>query len=291
MQSSKIAPKKGVKNASNQERVVFKDTTSLVKTSDNPAIPSSTIKKNQKEHVEVLKNLEGPAEGSKDLVKPKNADVEVGEKPKEEYKDVKPESNKNVVSTEIANVEESKKEEGVEVIELIEDQQKMEAKSKIDLDAVKENKKTEKNAVQVSEQAEKSIELEQKPSDANKSKNSKSTTTKIEIDASKTNKTKELTKGKQLKQKLKQFLFVKLKYVWSLLFLVTSLSLFIWLLSVLDPKLTRAGVGGTATHSFGGGSGSREEFGNSDDDNHNKETGKKIHNMIVLTYSKVVLCT
>ena len=65
------------------------------------------------------------------------------------------------------------------------------------------------------------------------------------------------------------------------------IALFIWLLSVLVPKLT----GGTATDSFGSGSGSREEFGNSDDDNHNKETGKKIHNMIVLTYSKVVLCT
>ena len=289
MQSNKIAPKKESKNASNQETVVFKHTS--VETSDNPAKPtSSTIKKNQKECVEVSKALEGPAKGSKNFVKPKDVDVEVGEKPREVSKDVKPESDKDVVSTEKANVEESNKEEGIEVIELIEDQQKMEAKSKIDLDAVKENKKTEKNAVQVSEQGEKSIELEQKPTESNESKKSKSTTTKIEIDASKTSKAKELTKGKQLKQKLKQFLFVKLKYVWSLLFLVTSLSLFIWLLSVLDPKLTRAGIGGTATHSFGGGSGSREEFGNSDDDNHNKETGKKIHNMIVLTYSKVVLC-
>ena len=285
-----IAPKKEGKNASNPETVVFKHTS--VETSDNPAKPtSSNIKKNQNEGVEVCKALEGPAEGAKDLVKPKDVDVEVGEKPREVSKELKSESDQDAVSTEKANVKENDKEENIEVIKLMEEQPKMKAKNKIDSNDIKESKKTEKNAVQGSDEVEKSIELEQKPSEANESKNSKSTTTKIEIDASKTSKTKELTKGKQLKQKLKQFLFVKLKYVWSLLFLVTSLSLFIWLLSVLDPKLTRAGVGGTATHSFGGGSGSREEFGNSDDDNHNKETGKKIHNMIVLTYSKVVLCT
>ena len=267
MQSNKIA--------SNPESVVFKDTS--LETSDNPAKPtSSTIKKNQNESVEVSKNMECPAEGAKDLVKPKDVDVEIGEKPREVSKELKSESDQDAVSTEKANVKENDKEEGIEVIELMEDQPKMEEKPKIDSDATQESKKTEKNAVQGSEEVEKGDKLQQKPSDANESKNSKSTTTKIEIDASKTSKTKELTKGKQLKQKLKQFLFVKLKYVWSLLFLVTSLSLFIWLLSVLDPKLTRAGVGGTATHSFGGGSGSREEFGNSDDDNHNKETGKKM---------------
>ena len=278
------------KFASNPESVVFKDTS--LETSDNPAKPtSSTIKKNQNESVEVSKNMECPAEGAKDLVKPKDVDVEIGEKPREVSKELKSESDQDAVSTEKANVKENDKEENIEVIKLMEEQPKMKAKNKIDSNDIKESKKTEKNAVQGSEEVEKSIELEQKPFEANESKNSKSSTTKIEIDASKTSKAKELTKGKQLKQKLKQFLFVKLKYVWSLLFLVTSLSLFIWMLSVLDPKLTRAGVGGTATHSFGGGSGSREEFGNSDDDNHNKETGKKIHNMIVLTYSKVVLCT
>ena len=278
MQSNKIA--------SNPESVVFKDTS--LETSDNPAKPtSSTIKKNQNESVEVSKNMECPAEGAKDLVKPKDVDVEIGEKPREVSKELKSESDQDAVSTEKANVKENDKEENIEVIKLMEEQPKMKAKNKIDSNDIKESKKTEKNAVQGSDEVEKSIELEQKPSEANETiKNSKSTTTKIEIDASKTSKTKEITKGKQLKQKLKQFLFVKLKYVWSLLFLVTSLSLFIWMLSVLDPKLTRAGVGGTATHSFGGGSGSREEFGN-----HNKETGKKIHNMIVLTYSKVVLCT
>ena len=286
MQSSKIAPKKEVKETSNPEKVVFKNP-SLDETSVNQAKPpSSNIKKNQNESVEVSKNMEGPAEDSKDLVKPKDIDVEIGEKPREVSKELKSESDQDAVSTEKANVKENDKEENIEVIKLMEEQPKMKAKNKIDSNDIKESKKTEKNAVQGSDEVEKSIELEQKPSEANESKNSKSTTTKIEIDASKTSKTKELTKGKQLKQKLKQFLFVKLKYVWSLLFLVTSLSLFIWMLSVLDPKLTRAGVGGTATHSFGGGSGSREEFGN-----HNKETGKKIHNMIVLTYSKVVLCT
>ena len=187
MQSSKIARKKKVKETSNPESVVFKDT------SLDPSKPtSSTIKKNQKECVEVSKNLEGPAEDSKDLVKPKDVDVEVGEKPREvSIKDVKPESDKDVVSTEKANVEESKKEEGVEVIELIEEQPKMEAKSKIDLDEMKESKKTAKNEVQKIEEVEKGDKLEQKPSDANESKNSKSTTTKIEIDASKTSKTKE----------------------------------------------------------------------------------------------------
>ena len=103
-------------------------------------------------------------------------------------------------------------------------------------------------------------------------------------------KAKESTKSKQVLQIVKQF-FVKWKIFLSFLCVLVFIALFIWLLSVLYPKLTRGGIGGTATDSFGSGSGSREEFGNSDDDNHNKETGKKIHNMIVLTYSKVVLCT
>ena len=286
MQSNKIAPKDEVKKTSNPETDVFKDP-SLDETSDNPAKPISTIKKNHDERVEVLKNLKCPAEGSKDLVKPKDVDVEIGEKDKKESKEVKPESDKDVVSTEKANVEESNNEENIEVIELMEEQPKMVAKPKTDSDAMKESKKTDKNKSKGSEEVD---EVKQKPSDANESKNSKSITTKIEIEASKSSKSKELTKSKQVLQKIKQF-FVKWKNFWSFLCVVVFIALFIWLLSVLDPKLTRAGIGGTATHCFGGGSGSREEFGNSDDDNHNKETGKKIHNMIVLPYSKVVLCT
>ena len=268
MQSNMIAPKKEVKNASNPETVVFKDTS--VETSDNPAKPSSTIKKNQKEHVEVLKNLKRPAEDSKDLLKPKDVDAEIGKKPKEVSKELKSGSDKDVVSTKKVNVEESKKEEGVEVIELIEEQPMMETMSKIDSEAMKDNKKTAKNDVQKSEEVEKGDKLEQKPSDANESKNSKSTT-KIEIDASKT-KAKESTKPKQLIQKIKQF-FVKWNIFWTILLVIVFFFLFIWLLSVLDPKMTKGGVGGSATHSFGSGSGATYDFGNSDE-NH-KVTGKK----------------
>ena len=107
MQSNMIAPKKEGKNASNPERVVFKDT-SLDKTSDYPSKPtSSNIKKNQKEGVEASKNVEGPAEGAKDLVKPKDVDVEVGEKPREVSKELKSESDQDAVSTEKANVKEN----------------------------------------------------------------------------------------------------------------------------------------------------------------------------------------
>ena len=102
MQSSKIARKKEVKETSNPESVVFKDT------SLDPSKPtSSTIKKNQKECVEVSKALEGPAEGAKDLVKPKDVDVEVGEKPIEVSKELKSESDQDAVSTEKANVKEN----------------------------------------------------------------------------------------------------------------------------------------------------------------------------------------
>ena len=270
MQSNKIAPKKESKNASNQETVVFKHTS--VETSDNPAKPtSSNIKKNQNEGVEVLKNLKRPAEDSKDLLKPKDVDAEIGKKPKEVSKELKSGSDKDVVSTKKANLEESKKEEGVEVIELIEEQPMMETMSKIDSEAMKDNKKTAKNDVQKSEEVEKGDKLEQKPSDANESKNSKSTT-KIEIDASKTSKAKESTKPKQLIQKIKQF-FVKWNIFWTILLVIVFLFLFIWLLSVLDPKMTKGGVGGSATHSFGSGSGATYDFGNSDE-NH-KVTGKK----------------
>ena len=265
MQSNKIAPKKESKNASNSERVVFKDPS--LETSVNPAKPtSSNIKKNQNEGVEVCKALEGPAEGSKDLVKPKDVDVEIAEKPREVCKEVKHESDKDVVSTEKANVEESNNEENIEVIELMEEQPKMVAKPKTDSDAMKESKKTDKNKSKGSEEVD---EVKQKPSDSNESKNSKSITTKIKIEASKSSKSKELTKSKQVLQKIKQF-FVKWKNVWAFLGFVVFIVLFIWLLSKLDITVTRGGVGGTATHSFGSGGGSKD---NSDDNN--KVTGKK----------------
>ena len=266
MQSNQIAPKEEVKETSNPETVVLKHT-SLDKTSVNPAKPtSSNIKKNQNEGVEVCKALEGPAEGSKDLVKPKDVDVEIAEKPIEVSKEVKHESDKDVVSTEKANVEESNNEENIEVIELMEEQPKMVAKPKTDSDAMKESKKTDKNKSKGSEEVD---EVKQKPSDANESKNSKSITTKIEIEASKSSKSKESTKSKQLLQKLKQF-FVKWKNVWTFLGFVVFIALFIGLLSKLDITVTRGGVGGTATHSFGSGGGSKD---NSDDNN--KVTGKK----------------
>ena len=266
MQSNKIAPKKEGKNASNPETVVLKHTS--VETSDNPAKPtSSNIKKNQNEGVEVCKALEGPAEGSKDLVKPKDVDVEIAEKPIEVSKEVKHESDKDVVSTEKANVEESNNEENIEVIELMEEQPKMVAKPKTDSDAMKESKKTDKNKSKGSEEVD---EVKQKPSDSNKSnKNSAKSITKIEIEASKSSKAKESTKSKQLLQKLKQF-FVKWKNVWTFLGFVVFIALFIGLLSKLDITVTRGGVGGTATHSFGSGGGSKD---NSDDNN--KVTGKK----------------
>ena len=107
MQSNKIAPKEEGKNASNPERVVFTDLR-LEELSDNPAKPtSSTIKKNQKECVEVSKNLESPAKVPKNLVKPKDVDVEVGEKPIEVSKELKSESDQDAVSTEKANVKEN----------------------------------------------------------------------------------------------------------------------------------------------------------------------------------------
>ena len=105
MQSNKIAPKDEVKKTSNPETDVFKDP-SLDETSDNPAKPISTIKKNHEERVEVLKNLKCPAEDSKNLVKPKDIDVEVGEKPREVSKELKSESDQDAVSTEKANVKE-----------------------------------------------------------------------------------------------------------------------------------------------------------------------------------------
>ena len=132
MQSSKIAPKKEVKETFNPEKVVFKNP-SLDETSVNQAKPpSSNIKKNQNESVEVSKNMEGPAEDSKDLVKPKDVDVEIAEKPREVSKEVKHESDKDVVSTEKANVEGSNKEQNIEVVELIEDHPNMKSKPKID---------------------------------------------------------------------------------------------------------------------------------------------------------------
>ena len=265
MQSNKIAPKDEVKKTSNPETDVFKDP-SLDETSDNPAKPISTIKKNHDERVEVLKNLKCPAEGSKDLVKPKDVDVEIAEKPREVSKEVKHESDKDVVSTEKANVEESNNEENIEVIELMEEQPKMVAKPKTDSDAMKKSKKTDKNKSKGSEEVD---EVKQKPSDSNESKNSKSITTKIKIEASKSSKSKELTKSKQVLQKIKQF-FVKWNNVWAFLGFVVFIVLFIWLLSKLDITVTRGGVGGTATHSFGSGGGSKD---NSDDNN--KVTGKK----------------
>ena len=96
MRSNQIAPKDEVKNASNPERVVFKDTISLGKTYDNPAKPtSSTIKENQKECVDVSKNLEGPAEVTKNPVK--SRDVEDGDIPKNKSKEVKSEKFEKLV--------------------------------------------------------------------------------------------------------------------------------------------------------------------------------------------------
>ena len=192
--------------------------------------------------------------------------------PKEESKEVKSEREQNVVLTVEGNVKENNKEENIDVIEVIEDQPNMISTIKIDSDVMKErSEKTEKNEVDGNEEIEKGGDFEQKPSDSNKSENSKSST-KIEIDATKNCETKESTKSKKIQQKIKQF-FLKWRPCWLFLFFIAILALFFWIFGILDIDVKSGGIGGTSTHFFGSGSGgTKDEFGNSDE---NKETGKK----------------
>ena len=266
MDRNKIAPKKEAKNESTPEKVVFKHMTSPDETFVKLAKPrSSTIKRNPKECVEMSKNLECLAvEDSKNLVKAKESsvDVEAGEMiPKDESKEVKSE---NVVHSVEANLKEGNKEENIEVIELIEDQPNMISNAKIDSDPMmKGSKKTE--------EVEKGGKFEQKPSDSNKTKNSKSST-KIKIGNTKTSKTKKSKKSKKMLQKIKQF-FHKWRPCWLFLLFIALVTLSIWIFSALEIDVKSGGVGGTSTHFYGSGSGGpKDHLGSSN--NNNKETGK-----------------